>query len=200
MTADNRYNIAIFASGSGSNAENLTRAFADDPAARVSLVLANRRNAGVFDRMHSLGVPCEYVANEVWDTRPKEILEMLAERGIDAIALAGFMRMISPVITSAYEGRMANIHPSLLPAYGGKGMYGRRVHEAVIAAKETRSGATVHIVTDRMDEGRILMQKEVAVLPDDTPETLEARVHGAEYEIYPAAMRALIAELADKPA
>ena len=195
MTAAEKYNIAIFASGSGTNAENLAKSFANSPTARVSLALSNRQNADVFRRMESLGVPCLYVPNEVWDKHPEEIVEILKKHRISVIALAGFMRFVSPAITGAFAGRMVNIHPSLLPAYGGKGMFGRHVHEAVIAAKEPKSGATVHIVTEEVDGGSIIMQKEVAVSPDDTPQTLEARVHAAEYEIYPAAISKLIAGL-----
>ena len=184
--------IAIFASGNGSNAEHIVRHFADSPLARVELVLTNRPAAGVIERMKPLGITVSYVANDVWDNCPGAVVELLRGNDISLVALAGFMHYVSPVILNAFPNRVLNIHPSLLPAYGGKGMWGRRVHEAVIAAGESVSGATVHIVSDVMDEGEIVAQLSVDVLPDDTPDTLSQRVHLAEYAIYPLAIERLL--------
>ena len=187
-------NLAIFASGSGTNAENIARLFHQGNKIRVAVVLCNRKNAGVFQRMEKLGVPCRYVPSSVWDNDPQQILDILGPYDIDLVALAGFMRTVRPEIVAAYRDRIVNIHPSLLPAYGGKGMYGHHVHEAVIAAGEKKSGVTVHYVTDGIDQGRIVMQQSVDITPEDTPETLEAKIHPVEYSLYPRAIVAALAE------
>lgn len=180
--------IAVFASGSGTNAENIARLFNEGNRIRVSLVVTNRRNAGVIARMKPLGVETVYEPNSVWDTNPQAIVDLLRSSGIDLIVLAGFMHYVSPVIINAFPGRVINIHPSLLPAYGGKGMWGHHVHEAVIAAGEKRSGVTVHYVTEEVDGGEIIMQQEVEITPADTAATLEAKIHPIEYELYPRAI------------
>lgn len=184
--------IAIFASGSGTNAENIARLFHQGNRIRVAVVLSNKKNAGVHARMEALGVPTVYHPNSVWDNEPETILKALEPYDVDLVVLAGFMRTIRPAIIEAYKGRMINIHPSLLPAYGGKGMYGHHVHEAVIAAGEKQSGVSVHYVTPEIDGGEILMQQAVDILPDDTAETLEAKIHPVEYSLYP---RAIVAAL-----
>lgn len=181
-------NIAIFASGSGTNAENIARIFNAGTRARVAIVLTNRRKAGVIDRMRPLDVETIYVPNSVWDENPQEVVDLMREHSIDLIVLAGFMHFVSPVIINAFRGRILNIHPSMLPSYGGKGMYGHYVHEAVIAAGEKQSGVTVHYVTEEMDKGEILMQQPVEVTPEDTPQTLEAKIHPVEYSLYPRAI------------
>lgn len=189
------YKIAIFASGSGTNAENLARYFNAGSRARVSLLISNRSKAGVLARMSALGVETAVVANGIWDSDPGEVVRILREHEIDLVLLAGFMHYVAPEIVAAYKGRILNIHPSLLPAYGGKGMYGHHVHEAVIAAGEKKSGVTVHYVTDEMDQGEILLSGEVDITPEDTPETLESKIHPVEYEIYPRAVELAIDRL-----
>lgn len=186
------YNIAVFASGSGTNAENIVRTFHDGSLLRVSIVLTDHADAGVRARMDALGVPSEYVTPAVWRNEPQKVVDMLRQRDIDLVVLAGFMRLVSPEIVNAYPDRIINIHPALLPAYGGKGMWGHHVHEAVIAAGETESGVTVHYVDAQYDHGAILMQQRVEVTPDDTPATLEAKIHQAEYDLFP---RAIVAAL-----
>lgn len=181
-------NIAVFASGTGSNAVNLVRSFNSGDKIHVAICLTDRENAPVMERMAELGVPAEFYPRSVWKENPQVILEALRSHDIKIIVLAGFLCYVHPDIVRAYEGRILNIHPSLLPAYGGKGMHGANVHKAVIEAGELKSGATVHVVTEEMDNGPIVMQKEVAVLPDDTPESLEAKVHEVEYEIFPKAV------------
>lgn len=184
--------IAIFASGSGTNAENIARIFNNGSRINIALVLTNRRNAGVIGRMEKLGVETLYVPNSVWDNDPAQIVDILRSHDIDIVVLAGFMHYVSPVIIEAFDGRILNIHPSLLPAYGGKGMYGHYVHEAVVANREAESGVTVHIVTDEMDKGEIILQEKVPVTPEDTPETLEAKIHPVEYSLYPRAIVKLV--------
>lgn len=188
-------NIAIFASGSGTNAENIARIFNEGSRLRVAVVLTNRRNAGVIERMKPLGVPVLYVPNSVWDNDPAEVVRILREYNTDIVVLAGFMHYVSPEIIAAYQGRIMNIHPSLLPAYGGKGMYGHYVHEAVVAAGEKESGVTVHLVTDEMDKGEIILQERLTLAENETPESLEAKIHPIEYDIYPRAIVRLLERL-----
>ena len=188
-------NIAVFASGNGSNAVNLVKAFNAGTRIHVALCLTDRENAPVIEKMKELGVETIYFPRNVWKENPQAILEALRHRDIKVIALAGFLCFLNSEIVDAYEGRILNIHPSLLPAYGGKGMHGANVHKAVIEAGETKSGATVHVVTNEIDAGPIVVQREVTVLPDDTPESLEAKVHEVEYEIFPEAVVKTVATL-----
>lgn len=181
-------NIAVFASGTGSNAVNLVKAFNSGVRIRVAICLTDRENIPVIEKMAELGVPTEFYPRSVWKNEPQVILDTLRSHDVKIIALAGFLCYVHSDIVKAYEGRILNIHPSLLPAYGGMGMHGANVHKAVIEAGETQSGATVHVVTEEMDNGPIVVQKAVSVLPDDTPETLEEKVHKVEYEIFPEAV------------
>ena len=192
--------LAILASGNGSNAENIQKFFANGNRVKVELVIYDRRNALVAERMRNLGVDTLFLPKEVWTDRPAEILEILREREIDLIVLAGFLRFVPEEITSAYAGRIINIHPSLLPAYAGPGMYGHKVHEAVIANGDKKSGVTVHYVTNVIDSGDIIMQQEVDVDPDDTPESLEAKIHDVEYSLFPRAIVAALNALSNTAA
>lgn len=189
------YKIAIFASGSGTNAENIARTFASDYDVQIDLAITDRKEAGVTKRMDALGIDTFHVPAETWKNDPQKIANFLKRRDIDIIVLAGFLRYVAPEILEAFPGRVLNIHPSLLPDFGGKGMWGHKVHEAVIEAKATKSGATVHKVTEEMDAGEIVMSQEVDVLPDDNADTLEQKVHQAEYELYPKAIRLIIDNL-----
>ena len=188
-------NIAVFASGNGSNAVNLVKAFNAGTRINVALCLTDKEHAPVVEKMRELGVETIYFPRSVWKENPQTILETLRAHDIKVIARAGFLRFVSDEIVDAYDGRILNIHPSLLPAYGGKGMHGANVHKAVIEAGETRSGATVHVVTKDLDAGPIVVQREVAVLPEDTPESLEAKVHELEYMIFPEAVVKTVASL-----
>lgn len=187
-------NLAIFASGSGTNAENIAKTFASGNRIRVSVVLTDRENAGVVERMKALDIPVIYFPGKVWKEEPTTIVEALKPYDIDLVVLAGFMRKVADPLIEAYPDRMLNIHPSLLPAYGGKGMYGHHVHEAVIAAGEKQSGVTVHKVNSELDKGDIVMQGILDLEPDETPESLEAKIHEIEYELYP---RAIVKTLRD---
>ncbi len=177
-------NIAIFASGNGSNAEAIARYFTGNESVRLKFVLSNKADAYVHQRMERLGIPSYTISKEVWKN-PQPIIEMLQKEEIDMIVLAGFLSKIESPILSAYKGRIVNIHPSLLPKYGGKGMWGLHVHEAVIAAKEKETGITVHFVTEDLDGGEIIFQAPCRVLPNDTPEVLAARVRIIEHRYYP---------------
>lgn len=193
-------NIAVFASGTGSNAVNLVKAFNSGSRIHVALCLTDRENVPVIEKMKELGIETLYFPRSVWKENPQKILDILSHRDIKVIALAGFLCFIPEEIVNAYKGRILNVHPSLLPAYGGKGMHGANVHKAVIEAGETKSGATVHVVTNEIDAGPIVVQREVDVLPDDTPESLEAKVHEVEYAIFPEAVMKTVAVLKANPA
>ncbi|MDE5996949.1 MAG: CD225/dispanin family protein [Muribaculaceae bacterium] len=188
-------NIAVFASGTGTNAVNLAKTFNSGNRIHVALCLTDRENAPVIEKMKDLGVETLYFPRSVWKENPQVIIDILRKHDIKVIALAGFLCFLDEEIVNAYEGRILNIHPSLLPAYGGKGMHGGNVHKAVIEAGELKSGATVHVVTNEIDAGPIVVQKEVNVLPDDTPESLEAKVHEVEYMIFPEAVMKTVALL-----
>lgn len=176
--------IAVFASGSGSNAENIARYFANSDKIKLVLVLSNNVNAGVHERMRRLGIPSLTFSLEAFrDGEP--VLAKLKEYGVDLIVLAGYMNKITEPLLRAYPGRIINIHPALLPKFGGKGMYGMHVHEAVVAAGEKESGITIHYVNENYDEGATIFQATCPVLPEDTPEEVAAKVHALEYEHFP---------------
>lgn len=182
-------NLVIFASGNGSNAQNIIEYFnstsSEESSAKVVRVICNRKNAYVLERAAKLGVPTSVITKEDLSEGPQGILEILEKDSTDLIILAGYLLKIPDGLIAGYRGRIINIHPSLLPAYGGKGMYGNRVHEAVIAAKERVSGITIHLVDENYDSGKILFQAECPLLENDTPETLAGRIHKLEHTHFP---------------
>jgi len=184
-------NIAIFASGSGTNAENIIQYFAGSSSARIAVVLSNRIDAGVHGRAKIHEIPSFAFSNPEFK-EGTVVLEKLEEFNADFIVLAGFLAMVSPAITNMYNNRIINIHPSLLPKFGGKGMYGRYVHEAVFAAKETKTGITIHYINERYDEGAVIFQSECPVLPTDTAGDIEKKVHELEYLHYPRVIEELL--------
>lgn len=187
-------NIAILASGSGTNAENIIRYFQSDESVCVDSVLTNRQAALVVERAQRLQVPSFFFPKEKW-AEGTEILRLLEERKVDFLVLAGFLARVPDALLRAYPDRIVNIHPSLLPKFGGKGMYGNRVHEAVLAAGEPESGITIHYVNERFDEGASIAQYRCPVLPQDTADTLAQRVHALEYAYYPQVIRQLLTGL-----
>lgn len=182
-----KYRIAIFASGEGSNAEAIVSHLAGHGAIEVALMVCNKEKAGVYARMKKWGIPCHYIAKTEWQpgSTGQQVLELMRNACINKIVLAGFLAYIPETIVRTYEGRIINIHPSLLPKYGGKGMWGYHVHEAVIANRETVSGITIHHVNEKLDNGSIIFQAQCEVFPDDTPESLATRIHKLEHEHYP---------------
>ena len=176
--------IAVFASGSGTNTENIAKYFAESQDVNVTLVISNNPLAGVHARVNRLGIPSVTFTNEELAEGSK-IVKKLTEYEVDWIVLAGFLKKISGTILNAYPDRIVNIHPALLPKYGGKGMYGMRVHEAVVAAGDTESGITIHYINENYDEGQIIFQARCPVLPSDTPEDVATKVHALEYRYYP---------------
>lgn len=187
-------NIAIFASGYGSNAENLIRFFAGRDSAQVALVLTNKENAYVVNRARSLQVPCCVCPKEDWVTGER-VLAVLQEYHVDFIVLAGFLMRVPDLLLQVYPHRIVNIHPALLPKYGGKGMYGMRVHEAVVAAGERQTGITIHYINGQYDEGDIIAQFMCNVLPEDSPEEVAQKVHALEYAHYPVVIARLVEEV-----
>ena len=181
--------IAICVSGRGSNLVALLDALRGEPLAEPVLVLSNRADAPALERARERGVAAEPFAD--WKDGA-EWLARLTRQRVDLIVLAGYLKLVPAAVIAAYRGRILNIHPALLPAFGGPGMFGSHVHEAVIASGATHSGATVHLVDEHYDEGAILAQARVPVLPGDTPEALAARVLAAEHLLLPAAVLAAV--------
>lgn len=176
------YRVAVCVSGGGSNLQALLDRLQGEAPARVVLVLSNRADAGGLERARQAGVPAEVLADPAdaseWITR-------LGRRDVDLLVLAGYLKLVPPGVVQKYAGRIVNVHPALLPAFGGAGMYGQRVHEAVLASGAAESGPTVHLVDEVYDRGDILAQRRVPVLPGDTPETLAGRVLTAEHALLP---------------
>lgn len=181
-------NIAIFVSGSGTNFQNIAEYFKGSPDVNVALMLTDNPEAYALERARELGVRSEVVPRA--DFRNGDMVtELLAINDIDFIVLAGFLSLVPAPVVRAYKGRIVNIHPALLPAYGGKGMYGDRVHRAVVEAGEKESGITIHYVNERYDEGAVIAQYRVALEPGETPESLAVKIHRLEYEHYPEVIR-----------
>ena len=188
-------NIAIFASGNGSNAENILKHFeGKEETAKVKIVLCNHAEAYVLERAKKYGVPTlVFSKKEMVETEKVE--EALKAYGIDFIVLSGFMLKIPEKLVRAYPNRIVNIHPALLPKYGGKGMYGDHVHEAVIAAGEKERGRTIHYANEHYDSGDIIFQAKCAVEAGDTAETLAQRVHQLEYAHFPRVIEETVKKL-----
>ena len=187
-------NIAVFASGRGSNALAILTAINEGRLpARVTLLVSNNSSAGALELARSQNIPAIHLSQKHYsseDAYGEQLLELLARNGVELIALAGYMKRIPAIVIARFRNRILNIHPALLPAFGGPGMYGMHVHEAVLAAGVKVTGATVHIVYEEYDKGPIVMQKVVEVSSNDTPETLAARVLPVEHEIYPKVLAA----------
>jgi phosphoribosylglycinamide formyltransferase-1 len=175
--------IAILASGSGTNAQKLMDHFRAHETAEVALVACDKPKAGVVQRAWNHGTPCYLFSGA--ELADGTLQRELGNFHIDLLVLAGFLRLLPSELVRAWPDRILNIHPSLLPKYGGKGMYGARVHQAVLAAGEKESGITIHLVNERYDEGRALFQAKCPVRPEDDVDTLAARIHELEHANYP---------------
>jgi phosphoribosylglycinamide formyltransferase 1 len=182
--------LAILASGSGSNAEKIMEHFAHSSKGKVVLVASNKTDAGVLSRAQRFGVPTFTF------TRPELeaglLLEKLRKASVDWVILAGFLLKVPDALIRAFPHRMVNIHPALLPKYGGKGMYGHHVHEAVKAAGEKESGITIHLVNEHYDEGKIIFQAATPLLPEDSAETIAAKVLALEHRFFAEVIESLI--------
>ncbi|WP_338872923.1 phosphoribosylglycinamide formyltransferase [Spirosoma sp. SC4-14] len=189
--------IALFASGSGSNAEQIATYFAANVDVEISLIVSNNSKAGVIDRARRLHIPVLLFDRKTfYDT--DRINELLQKQSIDLIVLAGFMWLMPEAIVRSFPNRIINIHPALLPKFGGKGMYGHFVHEAVVEAGEAESGITIHYVNEQYDEGQIIFQASCAVLPTDSPDDVARSVQVLEHAHYPRIVAEVLATL-DQP-
>jgi phosphoribosylglycinamide formyltransferase 1 len=190
--------LAVFCSGDGSNFKSIRRTIEDKQLnAEIVLCLSNREQCGAMEFARNNGIATLHLTEKQFssfDEFADAMLRCLREHGIEMILLAGYMRKVPDAVVAAFRDKIINIHPALLPKFGGEGMYGIHVHTAVLAAGETQSGATVHLVNEEYDQGGILMQRHVPVLSDDTPETLAARVLACEHTLYPDALEKLLAE------
>lgn len=184
-------NIAIFASGSGTNAQRITEYFRAERGITVSLILSNKPDAFVLTRAEKFGVPT-FVFNrsEFYDS--SMILDKLNDHKIDFVILAGFLWLVPEYLTKAYPNRILNIHPALLPKYGGKGMYGSKVHKAVKEAGDTETGITIHYVNEKYDEGQVIFQAYCELDASDTPDSIADKVHKLEYEHFPRVIEEVI--------
>jgi|UPI00039C1AF3 phosphoribosylglycinamide formyltransferase-1 len=192
--------IALFASGSGSNAEKIADYFAEHEGVSVNLVLTNNPKAGVIERARrGFGTGRVHTPVVVFD-RPtfyqtNQIIELLQNQAVDLIVLAGFMWLVPAQLVQAFPNRIVNIHPALLPKFGGKGMYGHFVHEAVVAAGEPESGITIHFVNEHYDEGAVIYQASCPVAPTDTPDEVARKVQVLEHAHYPRVVAEVLASL-----
>lgn len=181
--------LGFLASHNGSNMQAILDGCRSGAiAAEPSLLICNNRNAQAIERARAFSMPVAILNGKTHpDSKALDqaMLDALRDASIDLVVLAGFMKKIGPMVLSTYHNRIVNIHPSLLPKYGGQGMYGLNVHQAVLEASESETGATAHLIGDEYDEGPILQQATVSVLPQDTPETLQQRVLAQEHRLYP---------------
>ena len=184
--------IIIFASGSGTNAENIIKYFKTTQTAIVTQVLSNKQNAKVFERCKRLNINCLHFNKEQF-SKTNFILNLLKEKA-DYIILAGFLWKVPNKITDVFPNKIINIHPALLPKYGGKGMYGMHVHKAVKEKKETETGVTIHFVNEKYDDGAIIFQAKTSISADDTPEKIAKKVHELEYKHFPVIIEKVILE------
>jgi phosphoribosylglycinamide formyltransferase-1 len=183
--------ILIFASGSGSNAENIIDYFWRRPALSIQIeIFTNNKNAGVISRARRLQVPCALIDKDQFND--KAFIEAIGK--VDLIVLAGFLWLVPDHLIKAFPNKIINIHPALLPAYGGKGMYGDRVHKAVIDNKETQSGISIHYVDEKYDEGEMVLQARCKIDKKDNPESLAKKIHKLEHTYFPIVIEQLIEE------
>ncbi len=186
--------LAIFASGSGTNAQNIAEYLMNNPEIEVSCILSNNKNAYVLKRAENLGISgiC-FNREELYNS--DIVLNIIKSKEIDLIVLAGFLWLIPDYFLKSFPDRIINIHPALLPKYGGKGMYGMHVHNSVINNNDNKTGISIHYVNDKYDEGKIIFQKEVELSKVDTAETVAEKVHKLEYEYYPKIIEMVINDL-----
>ncbi len=183
--------LAIFASGEGTNAENIIRHFEGHPRLEVALVVSNRSKAGVLSRAEKLGVETLFISREDWND-DEMVLEALEAYSVHWIVLSGFLLMVPAYLIKAFPDRIVNIHPALLPRFGGKGMYGMHVHNAVKQAGEKESGITIHMVNEAYDEGRVVFQATAALTAADTPEDIRNKVQELEHVHFARVIESLV--------
>lgn len=182
--------IMVFASGSGTNAENIIKYFAATEIGRVEVVFTNNLNAKVIERARNFGIPTDIFSKE--ELIEGKVLQMINEIQPDLIVLAGFLLKFPENIIAAYPNKIINIHPALLPKYGGKGMYGMHIHRAIVRNKERETGITIHFVNENYDEGNVLYQKNVVLSGDETPEEVAEKIHELEQKYFPVVIEKLL--------
>ncbi|MCU0439124.1 MAG: phosphoribosylglycinamide formyltransferase [Raineya sp.] len=185
--------IALFASGGGSNAENIIRYFQNHSSIEIACLLSNKKDAYALERAKNLEVTT-YTFNRADFYESTVVLDILKKEKIDWVVLAGFLWLVPESLVEAYENKIINIHPALLPKYGGKGMYGEKVHEAVWQAQEKETGITIHYVNSHYDEGKVIFQATTALSAQDTPESIAKKVHTLEYEHFPKVIEKTVLE------
>lgn len=188
--------VAVFASGNGSNAINLYNYFHNHPTISIDGIYCNNPKAGIIEKSKGLGIKCIVFGKENWISG--DILQILNKNQTDFIVLAGFLWLVPKDIIKQFNNRIINIHPALLPNYGGKGMYGMHVHEKVITDKQDESGITIHLVNEEYDKGEILLQEKVKILESDTAHTLAGKIHELEYAYFPKTVDTYIKEYTKK--
>jgi phosphoribosylglycinamide formyltransferase 1 len=188
--------IAIFASGSGSNAENIAKHFSYKQEVEITTIISNKADAFVHQRAKHLGIESVTFSRKQF-AETDEVANFLSERQIGFVVLAGFLLKVPDNLINSYPNRIVNIHPALLPKFGGKGMYGDHVHEAVVAAKEKESGITIHYINENYDEGDVIFQATCDVAATDTAHEVAEKVHALEYKYFPAIIEKVIAALPD---
>ena len=191
---EERKRIAIFASGNGTNCENIIRYFQSKGDAEIAFVLSNKADAYALVRARRLGVKTVVMTRDTFNDE-SAVMELMRREHVGFIVLAGFLLLVPPFLIDAFDHRMVNIHPALLPKYGGKGMYGRHVHEAVKAAGESETGMTVHWVTREYDSGAIIAQYKTAISPTDTVDDIAAKEHELEMKYFPEVIDRIISGL-----
>lgn len=187
----NMIRMAMLASGTGTNVENFIRYFSGHHQIEIALVISNKPDALVLNKAAAAGVPHLVIRNDQWND-PDLVLGIFSESGIDVIVLAGFLLLVPSFLIRQYPSGIFNIHPALLPEFGGKGMYGRHVHKAVLDSGSTVSGISIHLVNETYDDGPLLFQATVDIDPTDTPESLAAKVHQLEYEHFPKVVESYV--------
>lgn len=185
--------LAVFVSGNGTNLQRIAEYFAQNNDVEVSLVVCNNDKAYAKERAKKLGIPLRMITKA--ELAEKAFADELIKTHIDLIVLAGFLWLVPTTLISAFHDRIINIHPALLPKYGGKGFYGEHVHQAVVAAKEQFSGITIHYVNEKYDSGDIIFQKKVALDPNETPDSLAAKIHVLEQENFPVVIEKLLKKI-----
>lgn len=184
MSTNHPVRLAILGSGNGTNAQQISEYFAGRTDVQVACIIYNKRDAYIAQRAKNLGIEARYFGRaDFYDTGA--VLDYLRQKQVDWVILAGFLWLVPEAMLDAYPDHIINIHPALLPKYGGKGMYGHHVHEAVVAAGERESGITIHIVDRHYDRGTTLFQARCTVTPEDTPDSLAAKIHLLEKEHFP---------------
>ena len=183
-------NIVIFASGAGSNAQAIINYFSGSEKVNIALIISNKSKAGVLDIAQTEEIDAILIDKKIINN--EDFLKILKDYKTDLIVLAGYLWKIPDYLIKAFENKIVNIHPSLLPKYGGKGMYGSHVHKAVIENKETESGITIHLVNEEYDKGEILLQEKVEVSLGDTPETLARKIHKLEHAHFAKTIEGLL--------